>query len=275
MVTVKGVIQTLTVVKNPHSILWSKLTKKPVRVTFSNGAKFSVTWSQFRFLREHYELVKRYKLEQVDDRTFKIHTKNGQLVGSQVLMCILDEIESGVYEYDYKNKVVLDVGAFEGESAVFFWGKGAKKIVIYEPVKDHLRYIQENIRLNNMNAEIHVEGIGDQDGEISVAYDQADNCFGLNNQKNTNKMNIKIREIAKVIHESGSEVAKLDCEGAEIALTKVPKETLRKLEYVMVEVHSSQIRQALIEKFSDAGFVLVRGEEKTEEAISMAHFKRI
>jgi len=43
--------------------------------------------------------------------------------------------------------------------------------IIYEPVAEHLQFIKENVRLNHVNAEIHVEGVGDKDGTIAVPYD--------------------------------------------------------------------------------------------------------
>jgi hypothetical protein len=78
-------------------------------------------------------------------------------------------------------------------------------------------------------------------------------------------MNIKVKNIAKIISESGADVAKIDCEGAEISLISVPKETLRKLEYVIIEAHTPQIRQQLVEKFKNSGFTMERdsGENNT------------
>lgn len=275
MVTLKGLLRTLTSIRNPHSAILSKLTNKPVKIIFSNGSKFVITWSQFRFLRDNYNLVKKYNLQQIDTDTFKINTERFQLIGSQVLICTLDEIESGIYDYDYKGKVVLDIGGFEGDSAVFFWAMGAKKVIIYEPVLEHNKYIQENVRLNNIKAEVHNEGIGSEDGEVTVAYKKVDNCFGLEAESLPNKMQIKIKDVAKVISESDADVAKIDCEGAEVSLVKVPNEVLRKIEYAIIEVHTLQIRVSLIQKFKSAGFIIAKGTEECYEPISMLYFKRV
>jgi FkbM family methyltransferase len=273
MVTLKGLTRTLKVTRSPFSIIMLKL-KKQSKVTFANGSQFLLSWSQFRFLRDNYTLVKKYSVTQVGDQAFKIHAPRYQLVGSINLMCLVDEIESGIYDYDYHGKVVLDVGGFEGESAAFFWAMGAKKVVIYEPVIEHIKFIKENVLLNKVNAEILGEGIGDKDGEITVAYEQADNCFGLEREGLTKKTSIKIRDITKVIAESGAEVAKIDCEGAEISLINVPKEILRQMEYVLIEVHSLQIRQKIIGKFVDSGFILAKGGEDNPQEISIICFKR-
>jgi len=109
-------------------------------------------------------IVKKYNLQQIDFETFKIITDRFQLVGSQVLICISDEIDSGIYDCDCRGKVVLVVGGFEGDSAVYFWAMGARKVIIYETVLEHQKFIEENVRLNNINAEVYNEGIGNSDG---------------------------------------------------------------------------------------------------------------
>jgi FkbM family methyltransferase len=301
MINAKNLIRTLSIIKNPVVILNLKLRRKEAKITFPNGAIFQVNWQYFCFLRGgYYELIKKgYHIQQISNETFKITTNKYQIVGSLALMCIINELESGVYEYDYRNKIVLDIGGFEGESALFFWSKGAKKIIIYEPVLEHHQFINENIRLNKINAEVHPEGIGDRDDEITVTYDKVENWLGssfttnnrLNNitsvhdkaynnfsleeKKTQDTINIKIKNISKIIMTSGADVAKIDCEGAEISLVSVPKETLRKLEYVMVEIHTHQIKQELIEKFKNSGFRVNKHVViNKKKGISIIHFKR-
>ncbi len=275
MATLKGIIGTFKVAKNPFSIIFAKFTGKRKKISLVNGAKFQITWPQFRFLRDHYFLVEKYYLEQVSDESFKIHVDGYQMVGSLVLVCTWEEIQTGIYDYEFKNKVVLDIGGFEGESAVYFWSKGAKKVIIYEPVLYHLNYIKENVFVNKIDAEIHGEGIGDKDGNLTVAYNQTDNSFGLETGRElTKKLTIKIRDIAKVIAESKADVAKIDCEGAELSLVSVKKEILRTLEYVIVEAHSLDIRKALIKKFKESDFAFVKGNKEESQEISVLYFKR-
>jgi FkbM family methyltransferase len=142
-------------------------------------------------------------------------------------------------------------------------------------VLEHHPVICENIRLNNINAELHSEGIGDRDCEKVVAYDKTNGDFGIELDGLPNKLNIKIKDVSKVIDESGADVAKIDCEGAEISLLSVSNSTLRKLEYVMIELHTRQIRQQLIEKFKNSGFTVNRDTDEHGNAdLSIVHFKR-
>lgn len=275
MVTIQGLIRTLKVAKNPHALIKAKLTHKKVNITFFTGKQFILSLSQFRFLRDNYKLVEKYQVEQVNDDIYKIHLGTAEIVGSPEVLFIVEEIVSGIYEYDFKNKIVLDIGGFEGESSVIFWSQGAKKVIIYEPVLTHKNLIEENIRLNNINAEVHFEGIGEKDNEIKVYYENTDNCFGLNEKQpiSTNQLVIKIRDITTVLSESGADVAKIDCEGAEISLINVPKEVLQKVEYYMIEVHSPEIKQALTQKFTTSSFLLAKDIELSNR-VSLLHFKR-
>ena len=276
MATLKGIISTFKVAKNPFRIIIAKFTGKRKEISLVNGTKFQITWPQFRFLRDHYSLVEKYNLQQVSDESFKMYADGYQMVGSLVLVCTWEEIQTGIYDYDFKNKVVLDIGGFEGESAVYFWAKGAKKVIIYEPVLYHLNFIKENVTANKINAEIHGEGIGDKDGNLTVAYNQTDNSFGLKiGRELSNKMTIKIRDTTKVIVESKADVAKVDCEGAELSLVNVPKNALRTLEYLIVEAHSLEIRKALIKKFTESVFALANGNKEESQEISVLYFKRL
>jgi FkbM family methyltransferase len=272
MISLKGLTKTFTVTKNPYPALIARLTGKRRQITFANGAKFRLTWRQFTLLRDNYEVMQKYHLEQVDDESFKFSNGRFTFVGSPVLMCLVAEQDAGVYECDCRGKVVLDIGGFQGESAVFFSGMGAKKVVIYEPVAANHRFIEENIRLNKVNAEIHEADIGAEDGEITVRYDEANNCFGLS-QIGPREMKIKIRNITKVIEESGAEVTKIDAEGAEESLLNVPAETLKRVELYIIEVHTPEIKRKVIQKFMASGFNLIKDTRENEQ-ISLIFLER-
>jgi len=179
----------------------------------------------------------------------------------------------GIYDYDYKNKIVLDVGGFCGESAVFFLSQGARKVIIYEPVPSHHQFIKTNVNRNNFNAEIHEEGIGNRDEDMTVNYDALSLNFGpISNGKGKDKLRMKIRNVTSVIEESNADIAKFDCEGAEISLITVPKKTLRKIEFYMIEAHNMEIRKAITDKFITSGFIQSRAPA---EDISMLYFKKV
>jgi FkbM family methyltransferase len=219
------------------------------------------------------DLMREFAINQIEEDSFYVKKEKFQAVGSKAMLICLQELKTGEYECDCQNKVVLDIGGFEGESAVYFWAKKAKKIVIYEPVAAHLKIIEKNIALNNINAEIFQMGIGNKNGTHLIYYNETDPGFGFLS-KGTKKMEIKIRDVSEAIEESGATIAKFDCEGAEESLVQVPDEILRKIDYYIIEVHSSKIRRAILDKFQKSGFKIEKETRKPPSKFSVLAFTR-
>ena len=308
MVTLRGLAKTLMTTKQPYRIVFLKFSDQPKQVTLRNGCKLMLTWPQFRMVRDNYPFIKTYAIEQVKDGGFRIKSGDFVFVGSLQIVCLvaglrrkntieqvdrnvlriksdkfelvgsnhllysIQELESGEYDHDCSGKVVLDVGGFQGESAVFFSNMGAKKVVIYEPVTAHHKFIQENVRLNHVNAEIHDAGIASEDGIQTIHYDETGLGFGFGD-KGGFEMKIKVVSTTKVIHESYADIAKFDCEGAEASLLGVPNVILREIKLYMIEMHTKEIRNAIVERFVAAGFHIVRDTSKAN-GVSVVFFSR-
>ena len=277
--------------RNPLTALTLKNSKAPRNVTFRNSkVTYNLTWPQFRVFRDLFSFLIKYTITQVADDLFKVadlrsevtctsellpmmfdimrdfavhnekdlfHLKSNELelLGSLAMLYCIQELRKGDYDCDYKGKVVLDVGGFEGESAAYFWSKGAKKIVIYEPLAAHVDAIKKNVQLNRIQGEIHQSGIGNENGSQLIEYSTMDPGFGIAH-KGPNSIVISVTNVSNVIAESGADIGKFDCEGAEQYLTNVPVEILRKIAYYIIETHSPEIKAALLEKFLKAAFAL-------------------
>jgi FkbM family methyltransferase len=298
MAKLSAIWKTLTITKNPIAVLSMKRNKNRKTLTFRNGLTCNLTWPQFRLFRDAYPFSTKYSITQIEDDLFKIEddqrskvvcnsdllpvildllgdfvinqvnedkfcirNEEFTVVGSSGMLLCIQELKTGEYECDCRSKVVLDIGGFEGESAVYFWAKKAKKIKIYEPVATHVEFIKENTLLNTINAEICQAGIGNRNETKIIHYNQTDPGFGFLSE-GAKTMKIKVRNVSEVIEESGAEIAKFDCEGAEESLVNVPNEVLRKIEYYLIEVHSKKIRKAILEKFQSAGFTLEKETPK-------------
>ena len=272
MITLAGLMRTFLTTRAFFTILPMKLSRKRMPITFRNGLTYQLTWTEFRILRDNYSLMQKYAIKQVGDNLFEIQDGELKLIGSLHALLVVEAMENGMYYCDCNGKVVLDVGGYQGESAVFFSKMGAKKVIIYEPVISHHSFIKQNIALNRVNAEIHCEGIGDKNGTQMVSYEELDLAFGLLS-KGRNIMEVKIRDVAEVIEKSGANVAKIDCEGAEKSLINVSSEILRKIEFYIIEVHTPEIRRALIEKFRASNFSLEK-EMEFVVSLSVMFFKR-
>ena len=260
---------------NVRSSLPKSATASPTKF-FLRALEIAVLSELWPFLSEVQKNVHIKWFEQIDKNTFKVETDNIKLVGELGMITALFEVTNGVYICDCVGKVVLDVGGFQGETAAYFSSIGAKKVIVYEPVVPHHKFIETNMALNNVNAELHKEGIGNMNGSQTIHYEDFNLGFGsLSNGKKS--VEIRIRNIVDIIKESNADVAKFDCEGAETALLQVPSQILRRISYYMVEVHSSKIRKEINQKFKTSGFNLTKNlfPSKYTKSISVMHFARI
>ncbi len=314
-ISLAGIIVTVKTTKNFWQAVALTRSKKKKRIIFRNGSILQLSGSEYFSVRDliasgckvekpndtqfivrggNFEVmcssellvalptlttvqknINIKKVEQIDRDTFKVETDKIKLVGNLGIVYALFDVAGGVYDCECLGKIVLDIGGFQGETAAYFSSIGAKKVIVYEPVASHQKFIKTNMTLNNVNAELHEEGIGNMNGNQIVHYESFSLGFGLG--KGPKSVEIRIRDIAEIIKNSNADIAKLDCEGAEIALLQVPIQILRRISYYMVEVHSSKILELVIQKFITSGFKLTKNilaSRDTENVISVVHFAR-
>ncbi len=251
-------IQKLRWIKNTTTNVWDvpalRFSKKKKRITFRSGPTFKISWQEYfsiLVILNNYG----YRLEEAYGLPCFIKGKIKLIIPLNYLE-VLYELNAEMYDLDFSNKVVLDVGGLMGDTAVYFASRGAKKVIIYEPVAYHNEFIKMNIELNGINAELHEEGIGDEDGCKTIHYETLGMDFGL---KSGNKqMKIRTKDVRKVITESGADIAKFDCEGAEESLIQVPNDVLRRTPFYIIEVHSTKIRETIMKKFTSANFQVIK-----------------
>ncbi|MDA4111879.1 MAG: methyltransferase domain-containing protein [Thaumarchaeota archaeon] len=107
-------------------------------------------------------------------------------------------------------KTVLDAGAGNGETALFYFNAGAKKVICIENSEDSVKLLEKNAKRNNWNVDIKCES------------------FSL-----------------KHVKDNDFDFAKIDVEGAEKCLLELDRITFP----CVVEAHSSEIKDALCDKF--------------------------
>jgi len=159
---------------------------------------------------------------------------------------------------DYSGKTVLDVGGYVGDTAVLFWRWGAKKIIVYEPLEENLRYLRINIALNKIDAEVHQFAVCNRCGQVTINVDKGSigtRIFGLVPGKHKFRLNgISWNEVLKEAIRNNVEIAKVDCEGCEKFLLDACKDEIREIPYWVIESHNRDTDKALVEMFSSLGF---------------------
>ncbi len=100
----------------------------------------------------------------------------------QIYRSIYDVFDCGEYELlDVSGKIVIDVGAFVGDSAIYFAFKGARKVYAIEPHTGAFAEMMVNIRLNNLDGVIVPinAGLASKPGRICIESISVNSTLGM------------------------------------------------------------------------------------------------
>lgn len=167
--------------------------------------------------------------------TFKI--EEGKIIAylDQLKIQFLDKI-NGIYQlneilitesyknFDYKNKIVFDIGGFIGISALYFVLNGAKKVNTFEVNEEVYNVLLNNISNNNYSNKITAfnTGISDDYKEKFLNITEIRGSSGFFNEF-SKSMNIKEKRKIKLIPfntvmKENVDILKIDCEGCEFEI---------------------------------------------------------
>jgi len=149
-------------------------------------------------------------------------------------------------EEDYKflnvqNKSVLDIGAFVGDSPIYFILKGAKKVYAIEPHPDAYKEMIENIKLNNMDDKIIPinMGINYEKDYITISTTTA-NTQGTLLKQEDNGIKIPAGKLSDIIdkYNIDAQILKMDCEGCEYDIILKDYDTIKEFDEIGFEYHA-------------------------------------
>lgn len=174
---------------------------------------------------------------------------------------IFCEIMGGMYEMDVKDTKVVDIGAFYGETAIYYSRLGASEVFAYEPFKSE-SFIQSNAKLNRCNnIKSYRMAVSDEDGFFNCDPDFENRAetkiyYAEDSNKRLNKISL---EIIVNEHKIEDGCLKLDAEGAEFEIIRgAPIEVLRKFKQIVMEVHNyfGNIDE-ITQKLMNSGFDII------------------
>ena len=171
---------------------------------------------------------------------------------------ILEVFNYGEYDqFDVRNKVVIDVGAYIGDSAIYFALKGAKKVIAIEPHPGAYAEMLININLNKLiNRIIPINaGLASRPGKI-CPQDLVKNTTMIYYKSNMCGEGIPIITLAEVLRQYGDNddmVLKMDCEGCEYDVILNDYNNVNKFNEIYFEYHAHTVNKpvdVLLEKLS-------------------------
>lgn len=187
------------------------------------------------------------------------------------LMTLYEVFGRRDYGSDFSGQVVVDVGAYNGDSAVFFALAGARRVIALEPYPPNFELAKENLRRMGLADRVSLlpVALGAQRGkaQLRVATHEPDaNTLSPADsplQKliaYTQTVEVEVWSLDELLAQIGQDQVdffKLDCEGCEFALLEaLPVETLRRVKAWHIEYHAAP--QPLLRKLEEAGFSVER-----------------
>jgi len=148
-------------------------------------------------------------------------------------------------ECNVQNRCVVDVGAFIGDTAVYFASKGARKVLAFEAAPPLFRLAEQNVLLNHVEDVVQIKNaaLSDRNGFTRFnyrAFSPSSSSYLNSNVKNPTEFVVKSVSFSEVISSlEYVDLLKLNCEGAEhqILQQAYKLNLFEKIGNIMVEIH--------------------------------------
>jgi len=248
---------SIKLIENWHVALMAYLLKKPMNIKFRNGIQGY--FGSNTIYKIVYYLGHNVSLRQVSPDILEVNIGNHKFRApvknvDTLEYVFLNEVFNGGTVYH--GKTVLDVGAYIGDTATYFWNKGASKIICYEPVKEFFYWLEQNVELNGINAELYNLGISDKHGDIEVMYSELNCLVGCRGNR---IIKIETLSLSEALQKHGRvDVCKFVSPGCEQAVLNLSDAELLKVPTWFVETTSEKCKAELSNRFSRAGFKSAR-----------------
>jgi len=146
-------------------------------------------------------------------------------------------------QFNFKGKVVMDIGGYIGETALFFLDRGASKVISYEPHPELFKLLKKNVALNGYKAITHNKAVSAKAGtlDLFVTEELHSSTTCPNRGNNLGSFEVETISIISEIEKHEPDIIKMDCEGEEYAileeLVRRPQTAGKIKEGIILEVH--------------------------------------
>lgn len=191
------------------------------------------------------------------------------------LLSVLCEPLEDMYGFvDVKGAVIVDIGAYIGETALLFLFNGARRVYAFEPVYKHFYYLLKNVTKNNAIDRIIPLNYGAwfREGVLEVNYGGPGT--GLR-AFTTLSLQLKVKHLSYILREvfereGRIDLVKMDCEGCEYSLLSLPTGDIKLAKQYIIEVHGAE--GPIIDRMTECGY-RHRFIENVADLISLHYFE--
>ncbi len=155
-----------------------------------------------------------------------------------------------------KDKCVLDVGGYVGDTAIYFIAKGAKKIVLYEPYPYSYRIALNNIVINGLQNKVEVNNcaVGGLDSYLTIDpnYENDNSSRAIDQTEGTKIPIMSLKSIVEK-YSINDWALKMNCEGCEYEVfLNTENDVFQKFSEILMHYHGNPA--PLIQKLRSGGF---------------------
>lgn len=175
------------------------------------------------------------------------------------LLGVLFEPLEDMYGFvDVKDAIVVDIGAYIGETTLLFLFKGAYRVYALEPVDRHYHYLLKNISRNRNNVMGRViqlnYGAWFRETVFSAGYEGSGTGLRATAEA---PVTVRVKRLGDILREifrreGRIDLVKMDCEGCEYSLLNLSTEDIRLAKQYIIEVHGSE--NPIMDKMSESGY---------------------
>jgi FkbM family methyltransferase len=150
------------------------------------------------------------------------------------------------YPFDVKGEVVLDIGAYLGDTPLMWLYKGARSVKAVEPVPLHFQYLEKNVAglpvtCLNVSLAVQLPKISNHDGSIK---------YGLLNETSNDLLDVPVMQLTELVKKYEPTVVKLNCEGCEHyvleELSQIPRLGVKKIAVQFHDIKGHSAYESLV-----------------------------
>ncbi len=155
------------------------------------------------------------------------------------------------HDANIRNKVIIDVGAYVGDSAIYFVLKGARRVIAIEPHPSAYSEMLDNIKINNLEGVIVPvnAGLASKPGKVCVGDADVSDTLVIYHRAGDCPNTIPVVALGELISRfsigSGDAVLKMDCEGCEFDVVLNDYEHVRLFRELIFEYHPRFVNKSL------------------------------
>jgi FkbM family methyltransferase len=199
-----------------------------------------------------------WQIGAVKDIHVKMVNKDGSVI-TCTLKCghdfghLIEIWVNQVYGSDFKDANVVDIGASNGDSSIFFAKRGAKKVIGFEPDNRSYNLALENVRANGVEQTVTInnKAISSSTGQTKLfVYKENPNANSIDKENmvilpddaisEENVECISLKEAMSMFGGEDIDLLKIDCEGCEYkVLNSLDANDYGRIEHIYLEYHNS------------------------------------